>query len=449
MASAPASLTSLSNELQLLVAAQLGQGDVRSWSSTSSFYRSLFSQQIFKTLTLNNVEESALTVAGVANGRYGDCVKRFVFRVALPPNKVSSATQEIDNPVVEEPNASKEIFAGGVQNILACLNQFRTLHTLVIDFEPLAALSMEGHESGESEEIQTSMLHNDLLEAEATTTWRTLMAETYTTIVRAAHPGVKGLELLQMPSVASSMSEDSKFRSFLGSLETFNLSLCAGPRSSLKALSRQRLCHYLVFVLQLDHMYFNWLTRVKQLRFQAHERLIVGSHPPVYSFPTLGRQMRSLSRLELHHAMVCRSVVNSITSRLETLQEITMRNCYSSGYYSHPCLHDPGAYWHEMLREMIDTKPQALRHVEISQDDFPPEERVYGSEGPVSSQIVASQPRRIFIYADPVTPEGVFSIDENIQKVQLEEGLDQAAYDELMQIVHANAAAYKSRTGTA
>ncbi|KAL9126628.1 MAG: hypothetical protein Q9217_004348 [Psora testacea] len=446
MDSHSACLRGLSTELQLAVIECLDPVALRNWSSTCSSYRALLAPYIFKVITLRNTERSALSVDAVANSRYVTYVEGLHY-IATAPGDSGNDNDEGVGVLSEEgesvPSEKGEsvpntipVFPGIVHKVLSNLESFLSLHTLSIDFAFDFEVIDWNEESAEP-----------INEAEETEGWRAVMAKTFAALLENTYLCIKALEIRQLPSTEVSTFRTDRFHDFLGTLERFDLSIHGSENAA--GWNINTLDRYLAFVSKLDEFFFDHLNCVTHFSFRADETGPIGLEGRNHARLALSpQQMPRLQYLNLEHIFICEELVDFLTAHADTLEIISMRDCYANigG------LEENGIYWEQLFTALYNAKPRALGQVHILPIDLPIEDEDAGADAErescrrTRSLLEQDKRRRLFAYAMLNDKYGTLYDDEEQNVNSFLEGRDQKAYDDLMQVVHEIQATFVSRS---
>jgi hypothetical protein len=422
-------LKGLATEIQLSIADVLGCSSdghraISEWSSTCSFYRTLLAPYVFETVSLRNDEACATTVLLIARGPYSKHVKNLVY-TGVASDCVSGGYEFLDSQIIDN------VFPSLVDEILSGLQQFPSLTSLDIRF-PLDEDKCIDWEKGWPEPLSSMA---EIVAAETSEVGRSLMNHTYKALSRNANHQITALKLRDLQSVEVSTFSAEIFHRFLHSIQKFELSTCG----FFSDYQLNIFDFHLQFVSRLGLFFFDHLHRVQEFVLKANEYVPLGvmgwGHA---SFGLSAHQMPLLKHVHLEWIFICLELVEFLISKSATLESVSLHECKGSSSSSNPA-YENSIPWQVFFRVISNAKPSRLRQFNVTPTSVAPE--VYENENtPEVQEVMENNPeRRMFDYATLNEKYGCVFDDEDSTLESFLEGEDQEAYDELLEIVHANA----------
>jgi hypothetical protein len=425
-------LEGLATEIQLEIADILsrrsdGHRDVCEWSSTCSFYRTLLAPYVFETVSLRNDEACATTVLRIAQGPYSKHVKNLVY-TGFASEFVSDGCDFLDSQTIDT------VFPSLVDGILSGLQQFPSLSSLdiriptdedkwcVIDGWDVELLSMA-----------------EIVAAETSEVGRSLMNQTYKSLSRNANHQITALKLTDLQSVEVSTFSSETFHRFLQSIQKFELSTVGFENDYQPNIYD----YHLHFVSRLGVFFFDHLYSVQEFVLKANEYAPFGimgwGHA---SFGLSAHQMPLLKHVHLEWIFICLELVDFLTSKSTTLESVSLHECRGASSTNVNPEDENCMPWRVFFRAISNAKPSRMRQFIVSPTNVAPEvleNKFFKAFVPEVEEMMQNNPeRRMFRYSQADEKYGWISEDELTIESFLE-GEDQEAYEELMEIVHANA----------
>ena len=406
------------------------------WSSTCTFYRSLLAPYVFKDIHFRNTRGSSAAVIALASSEHCKHVKTLDLTYTLPYIKDESEEDDVDDETEEEDDDDLE----SVCTILSDLGRFPHLERFSLECRL-------DEEFDKQEELGIFYMFEDdentsqATEAEMNVPWRAQMELVYTGLAQNTRSPIKLLEIRNLMPREVTVWSTPAFRSFLGKLEGFKLSLMGGDNGAGWCFNK--LDGYAAFTRKLSHFFFDNLTNVTEFTFKPDETGLVGLVGDNNCDLSLhAKQMPSLKTLLLENIFICREFVEFLVGHADTLERVLLHNCFAdlSGYS------ETWINWERLFTAWADSNPQALQHVEILPFDniF---ENEYGDDYEVgyreeltrTRKMLEEDPnRRHFEYKDLNNKYGTVFRDDHETRRNFFVGDDQQAYDRLMNIMKRN-----------
>ncbi|KAF2791277.1 hypothetical protein K505DRAFT_419250 [Melanomma pulvis-pyrius CBS 109.77] len=395
----------LSDELKLLILECVGsesRDDIRNLSSTCRKLRDFLAPTVLENIRLRNSEKSGESLQAIANGLWVECVRHLVYLgIATVPSE--------DN---------LDLFPDSVNDALSNLGRFRNLEELMIEFKVNRRYSNDALEDLDNEQDP----HTEECEA-----LRVLLERSYDALGR--NMGAKPIKSLYLRNIIAHEVwawMEKPFRSFLGTLEHFTLTLRGYDGLPPGGHA---------FVNSLENYFFEHLTNVTEFRFSAIEKM-PASGPDSHLFlnltfftplPLNPDNMPLLRILKLGHIAINSTVANFIRSHRNTLEEVHLEHCWS----------DPMAYhrfpWGVFFGDI--NKGDYPRLTEFSvlpkQTDLPDDFRM------LAERLEQSPERRLFAYAY-VNLHSYLERDYEADLKAFDRGEDQREFDKLIAITARN-----------
>ncbi|MCJ1465619.1 hypothetical protein MMC07_004238 [Pseudocyphellaria aurata] len=390
--------------------------DLINWSCLHSYFRNLLAPHIFKTVKLVNDEKSGASLDAVVRsphcvhvetlhfiGSASDKVKKRPWAFHLEKYNVEKSDSEQSDGEHSDGEQSASsvhdgIFPRSVDGLLSNSQRFLNLKSLSIRVDHYG-LDTDDWGNIRNEE-------NAVFEAEADSPWRALMSLGYAALSRNKTPHVKHLDIRQLARKEVSTFRRAAFHVFLGHLEQFTLSIhgeilgMAG--SNLDGYYSNAQCEYSEIIGTLDQCFFDHLAHVTILSIKAPEEGPLGQLGPAetrYSPLALrAGHMPLLKILNLEYAFASRELIGFLVYHQDTLEEVTLRNCYAS--VEDPCR---GTLWSKLFKSLWSARPTKLRRFELVRDkpDPPFESEGFSLDEEETVQTLLQDPgNMIFPYAN-------------------------------------------------
>lgn len=405
--------------------------DLINWSCTCSYFRNLLAPNIFKTVKLVNKEKSGASLEAVAESPHKFHVKslHFVGSTLIETHLGKAAFSDREG-----------ILPRKVDALLCDLQRFPSLEKLSINCNDFESYD-EWTACTESDEDEESP--KEVLEAEASESWRFLMSRTYFALTQNKSPHFKHLEIRQLIWKNVSTFSHAAFHEFLRHLEQFTLSIHGegdnGPRRS------NGTGEYSVLMGKLDQYFFNQLANVTTLSIKAPEEGPLGFDTTRHYAPLALKadQIPLLKTLHLEYIFVCPELIDFLVGHKDTLEELTLCNCSAS-------IHAGDVSWSKLFASLFSAHPAQLRRFDLVGHNIPLtineewgyEEKEWEVPGKVleARTILRQDPRRrLFAYAFLDIPSGEFLYDKEEILESFWFGHDQESWDRLMELVEENA----------
>lgn len=325
------SLMSLSTELKLGIIEHLDttsdsfipapSQDLLNLSQVCTVLRTLALPFLIKSLTLLNTEKSgssALTVLQSENVKHVRTV-HYVGIMAVPEE--GDETKNGLHP---------DDFPSSVEQVLSGLENLPSLEQVTIQF-------VCDKDAGEDEEIYTVSLdmnkdsetEEQVLAAEATVPFRSLMERSYKALSRNPPSSITSLELKGvMPKNCSAWNPEG-FHAILRNLSSFTLSLRGGDNGAGWQVNMQYA--YLEFCSQLDTYFFKHLNHVKHFSFSATRDGPIGIEDGLNNaaLPLLGQHMPHLTSLSLACVFISENLAAFIIAHNSSLESVRFDQCFA------------------------------------------------------------------------------------------------------------------------
>lgn len=386
--------------------------DLLNWSCTCSYYRNLLAPSIFKSATLVNHEKSGASLSAVGKSPHHIFVKElhFIGSALGDAHRGEAGFSDVEG-----------IFPRSVDAALRDLQRFPNLERLSIMFDydfflPYKAESPE-----------------QVLEAEASTAWRSLMSRTYSALMHNKSPHFKHLEIRRLIWIEVSTFSHPSFYHFLSQFEHFTFSIQASQWGSYKQYNGQ--------VKNLGLYFFNHLTNVTKLSVKIPCETYFEPHGPIHLgvgrliLPPKVDQFPLLATLRLDNLLVCTELVDFLVCHKDTLEELTLCNCLAWPVGRRAGLFGGGIYWYNLFESFFDARPGRIRcfELELVNSQRPPSE-----EDEVFRFIMGLGLKEIsFPYLYTGRRYGMkYGEDEEIMALQQR---DRRSWDRLMELVRRNA----------
>jgi hypothetical protein len=450
------SLLDLSAELQLLIVGYLDtpaipcdppaayyapktSRDVASLSHCCRTLRRLAAATLYRNICLRNDEKNGNSLQAVAKSPgTADLVRELNFEANI----------DLDE---ERDELSDHDFPPSVEEVLSHLEWFPRLETLTVQFK-----------CGETEELDRDAVaphvydiwletpdpfrdFAGLKQNEEKSDWKAMMARTYDAISNSKHlSGLTTLELRNvLPSGVSSFTTEA-WRTFLGTLKVFRLSL-HGTTEEFNIADG-----YLEFIENLD-LLFSQLASVTEFRFAATESGLPGVSGSLHAILPLNvKDMPMLQVLELRYCFISERTARFIAGHVKTLKRIALEDCYSAATCELAQEQTTWATFFNIIADSLEAvedppleafflSPRILGISREPDGDYPPGSvPIEGDERQIelAHSISRTEPhRRPFDYAGLDMKYGFLSADEEQNLDAFLAGYDQIDYDRVMAIV--------------
>ncbi|KAI9784734.1 MAG: hypothetical protein M1816_000737 [Peltula sp. TS41687] len=393
--------------------------DLLSLSGTCSFYRAVLAPHIFKVVYLHNTGKSGLAVQALASSPCGGLVKELRYCGVAPG--LSQGKDAFSD--------TEAVFPPEVAEVLSHLNRFPNLQKLYVEFP------FDYDEGKEPYDFLEETPH-EVATAESEKGWRALMAKSFLALAQNASGSVPSLELGRLHPLAVSTFDHDCFHDFLCSLKSFSLTVRGWDNGRDRQLSTT--WGFLMFAEELDDWFFNHLCSVTDLTLEADETAPIGLAPGTNYVPLAlkAEQMPQLRSIDLKYIVVCKELIDFLTSHLNTLESIKLRDCFCSVNGLSEVENPP--YWHHLFSALVDARPERLTMFKVSKsnlDGWQGFDPISDADYRRACRVMEEGGRRMFAYMNLDLSTGDLFLDGNETIASLLRGDDLRAYDELMQVV--------------
>lgn len=390
------------------------------WSCTCYYFRTLLAPTIFRSTKLVNDEKSGSSLNTIAMSLHNIHVRELHFIGSAP------AFDKTDFEEVLLPN-TEEILPSSVEMLLSDLQRFPNLEKLSIKFDNEPAMEDWWDIRQPSEESSA---------------WRALIFKTYSALIQNKSPHFEHLEIRQLFWLKVSLFSHIVFHDFLGHFEQLSLSIYG--QSLDEEYTSSVADEYPKLMGKLEEYFFNHLAKLTTLSIKAPRAAPLGleglNHAPL----TLrAYQMPLLTTLYLDYIFASPELINFLVSHKNTLETLTLRNCYASLNYD--CIghftHD-GICWSKFFTSLSSACPARLHRFEIAGSDLPlPRKREFDNEGgELVRAILRQDPGKIlFPYASLDEDTGRLFYDAKETFEAFLKGEDQRSWDRLIGLMEENA----------
>jgi hypothetical protein len=329
-----ASLISLSAELKLIIIEQLEltstsfipgpSADLLNLSGVCKEFRTLVFPYLFKSVTLLNEEKSGSSVLAVLHSAHAEHVRilHYIGIMAMPESPDSR-----EGPLVEP---SPEHFPDSVEQVLSSLTKLPNLERVTVQFACAKTADEDENIYCYTYDIyQTLESDEEVLEAEKTLAFRSLMERSYRALSRNAAFTIKHLELKNVVARQCSAWNLADFHAVLQGLSSFTISLRGGDNGAGWQINKVE--GYLDFIAELENYFFIHLSNVRHFGFAATEDGPPGIHGGLNNttLPLLEQHMPLLQSLSLEYIFISENLSTFITAHSNTLESIRLEHCYS------------------------------------------------------------------------------------------------------------------------
>jgi len=422
--------------------------DLLNLSQVNRHFRTIVVPYLFKNIAFHNSAKSGASVQCIAESTMASHVQTLHYQPditkMLPyddPVGQDTYGEERRLTAVAKPDQLPHVVVDVLKNLATFKNLERLTVVFFIEYwlfrnlldckvfgQPL---HVENHEDDDNEDAHGAS-------AEKLEAWRVLMNRSYIAIAQNAAGAVKHLELQNVVPKRVSAWLDPTWHAFLGSLETFTISLCQGADSGEYHISTYEA--HPRFARNLANYFFEHLQNVTRFEFKTNfgSALGCGGQFPHAQFPLHRQHMPRLKHIELHYIFVSEQLHNALCTR-NTLETVHLVDCLALG----TVLEDPedeetvgGITWADFLDSVRKSGMSNLRELIVKADDI--FSALYDSWDPPSMSF-EELGRYAFLYGVLWSRFGFIDLDEEAIQRRFEEGEDQTAWDELQKVVGDNA----------
>jgi hypothetical protein len=344
-----------------------------------------------------------------------------------------------------------------VEEVLSHLERFPNLEFLSVQFKLGDTIQWDEMEAEGSCDVWRSLPDpyrdfDRLKFKEERAEFRAIMARTYDTIASSERPSaLTTLELRNLLPAGVSSFNTGPWQAFLGTLETFRLSMHADAGGGESCLSTAD--GYIEFIENLD-LLFSQLISITEFRFSAISSGLPGlpgQHHAV--FPLNIEDMPLLQVLELRFCFISERTARFIGSHVKTLKRVRLEDCYSAAGDYNAEEHTTWARFFNIIADSLDkTETPPLEEFFVSPRVLVKSRELVnwresstaikgdGIQVELAFSMSRTNPhRRPFDYARLDDKYGFLSEMEEQNLNAFLEGNDQSAYDRVMAVVESQA----------
>jgi hypothetical protein len=435
-----ATLLSLSTELKLMIIENLDltstsfipgpSQDLLSISRVCKVLRTLSLPHLLKNVVLLNNQKSGSSILSLLQGAYVEHVRHLHY-IGIMPAPESS---DISDEPAKEP--SSDDLPESVEQVLSGLTKLPNLERVTVQFacadtaDEDEEIHRNSYEIGE--ELETD---DEVLEAEDTTAFRSLMERSYKALSRNPASSIKHLKLQNVVPKKCSAWNLAEFQALLGGLSSFTISLRGGDNGAGWQINKVQ--GYLDFVAELHLYFFRYLSNVKHFSFAATDDGPPGIEGAISNtaFPLLEEHMPELESLSLKHVFISQNLADFITAHSEKLASVQLNHCYSGW-------DEEGAIcWGEFLSSISEKNMKSLKTFTISHSYFEElqdtDEKSYHHKLAVKVQQLREKypGRRMFDYKTLDDKYGMVFDNEEQAIEKFEDGSDQSSWEQLCRLI--------------
>jgi hypothetical protein len=293
---------------------------------TSSLFRTLLAPNIWEKVTLQNTPESGTFVSELAKSDRARFVKsiEYIAAVPLPDLVVMGGNNHLKTP----PTGSE--VPPEVDHVLSNLSFFPNLDSVNIHFpfklhELMDNIEIQSDFEGTADEVQI---------AESTQAWRALMTSSYTSLARNAPGVVKTLTLRDLVVRESSAWETPAWRALLGGLTRFSVNVRGWDNGAGWQTCTFNM--YTEFIDNFDHYFFDHLDNITHLSLAFSESGPAGPDAG-YTGPLTfkKRHMPHLQSITLDYVFVGAAVLKLLQTHASNLRSVHMKHAYAMQSWWH------------------------------------------------------------------------------------------------------------------
>lgn len=418
--------------------------DLANLSSCCQTLRRLAAPALYRNIRLRNDDKSGKSLQAVSNSSGTAGLVR-----ELNVEAIITVEEDYD----ELMPLSEQDFPPSVEEVLSHLNRFPNLEFLSVQFKLDESIELDEQEAESSRDVWQGMPDpyrdfEQLKFKEERAEFRAIMARTYDAIASSERPSaLTTLELRNLLPAGVSSFNTNSWQAFLGTLETFRMSMHAHAGGAETSLSTS--WGYTGFIQNLD-LLFSQLNSVTEFRFTASMSGLPGlpgQHHAV--FPLNAEDMPLLEVLELQFCFISERTARFIAGHIKALKRVRLEDCYSAASDYNAEEHTTWARFFSIIADSLDAAENpALEEFFVTPRVL--EKSRYLGEYDESSVVIKgddtqvelalsmakTEPhRRPFDYARIDDKYGFLSNEEEENLSTYLLGQDQAAYDRVMAVV--------------
>ena len=430
-----------------------------SWSCTCSAYRLQLAPYIFKDIRLCNTEKSGTSVKAIIEGHLAKHVKKLRYEALFLDVQDGNAaaddhsdegddvdeSDDNDNDsagevvVVErESRLMDQILPSVVRTTLSDLAKFPNLWTLTVRFGLDTTAYVCLWDVIDDREYSANDENN--------VAWRALICASFKALATNQATSLRRLELLDWIALEVAAYTSDGWHALLRSLDNFRLTLCGCENGA--GWHQSTLDVYQQCVDRLDAYFFSHLTAVTDLAVEASPDGPLGMESTC-RLMIEAQKMPALTTLYLENMFIGPDLVAFLVGRRDTLASVELVNFYGSEVESdEQCGCTP---WYALFDAVREARPTRLRRFVLRElnapltidESYPPrDDSAVQPEGDevreVREALRADPSRRVFPYAYLDGKYGFIRRDEDLNVDMFRLGVDQTAYDQLMDLVAKN-----------
>ncbi|KAI7763473.1 hypothetical protein LZL87_010538 [Fusarium oxysporum] len=324
-----AALDSLPVELVANIASYLAPQDVKSLSSASWFMRHAVVRVLFRTIVISSLEASARALEEFIH-KYQDFVSKIHLHIYLHPNREQKPYQG-PMPSVWGTSSSdilKRIVRG---EILSNINSF------VVEFDP-GQFELDGRWGdsgwwGDSEHLggiyvaEDGEDWNQTLQQEREFIWRAQYNESMRTI--STNHNITSLKISNLLPKNTSAWETPEWESFLGRLQVLDISVFGSGHDACW----HTMPGFIEFIESLPHFIMRHARNVRHLTLEASPDGLIGGSSSNHCIPLPLKEdhFLFLHSLTLKNVMIGPDLVQFLTSRADSLEQLELYDCMCDG----------------------------------------------------------------------------------------------------------------------
>ncbi|KAI1264351.1 hypothetical protein F5Y18DRAFT_427973 [Xylariaceae sp. FL1019] len=455
-------ISRLPAELLLRVGEQLAVAECRSLSSVNSQFRQFLLPTLFKGLRANNRYQHAGILEKLVPA-IATYVQRLNFDLYLSEGTEEDEADEENgdggSSKAQDSNDERALRVSNTAPIVWELLSRRALPnltTLRVTFCPLPdnfvgdGWSDDGLGGGIY--LAEHMEYDDgNTEAEMRFFWRGLFNKSFETMASGSGE-LHRLEILNLPPKAASAQSTDAWRTFLGTVKEFEISLWGGDNGA--GWQANTIRGYLDSIAELEDSFFEHLTSAKRVKLVADDQNPIGCpgmcHTPI---PFGYVQLPEIEHLELQDCFVDAALIAFLRSHRQ-LKSLRLTNCYSAGNNLARGTARSATPWADFFSAVRESQANHLHEFTLQEDRTPPlthEEQFHRDDGPydppddeaddvrtVRRILTEDTGRRLFAYVSLDDKYGMVFAYEEVNISAFLEGVDQREFDELMAMVNRN-----------
>ena len=469
------SLANLPSEILFILRDELHHADLVNWSSTCSLLRARLAPSIFRCIKITNNEAEAKQAQKTIE-KYASYVQKLKLCATFPTEDLAELSDS-DYETGGEPDRKwEELLPPTTRALLDFNDPTHPLHAIdsfAVVFQPDSpedwACYTYGWFLSKADSPYTDDIIYHPLESLMSETWR---------IVSTNHR-IKHLTIEKLPPHIAHwwMSED--FQAWSAQLESLDLSLkndetAAGWETSVLACFHE-------YVRDLQE-HISGAKSVTSFKFENHGVGALGLCGDFHDVPGPLQEdsMPVLRRLEMVNCFVHEELAGVIRGRAKTLEVLILRDCTAYLHEVRRPLSDlesdgeeeeddnddghsgilgVGVSWKAFFWEIAQNEPVLHElHVinkiiplvddEMYTENYDPETADEPMKIKKAREVLKEPGKRLFSYATPNEKYGTRELEPWLNRKRLGYGYDLDAYDQLMEVVKANALKRRNRTET-